>query len=123
MWSSTTTTGLLTPLFTSSPYAGNIIPRREIRITTGDKVQYTGWIDDWNLSYLPNGDSVAEAIAYDATSILSGQTLDASTPSEENTGARISAILDDINWSADLRNIDTGQATLGTAAIAEKHKM
>ena len=107
------------PLFTSSPYAGNIIPRREIRITTADKVQFSGWIDDWNLSYLPNGDSVAEAIAYDATSILSGQTLDASTPSEENTGARISAILDDINWSADLRNIDTGQATLGTAAIAE----
>lgn len=107
------------PLYASSPFAGNIIPRREIRITTGGVVQFTGWIDDWNLTYTPDGDSIVEAVCYDATGILAGQTLALGTPTSELTGARIESILDDINWSPQLRNIDTGQATLSTAEIAE----
>jgi hypothetical protein len=106
------------PLYASSPFAGDIVPRREIRATTGSAVVYSGWIDDWNFSYLPDGDSVAEAIAYDATSIISGQTLAAGTPVTELSGARVNDVLDQIAWSPTLRNIDTGQATLGTAAIA-----
>ncbi len=105
------------PLYASSPFAGDIVPRREIRATTGSAVVYSGWIDDWNYSYLPDGDSVAEAIAYDATSILSGQTLAAGTPVTELSGARVNDVLDQIAWSPTLRNIDTGQATLGTAVI------
>ncbi len=105
------------PLYASSPFAGNIVPRREIKVTTADSVQYTGWIDDWAFSYTPNGDSIAEAIAYDATSIISGQNLAAGTPVTELTGARVSDVLDQINWSNEARNIDVGQATLGTAAI------
>lgn len=107
------------PLYASSPFAGNIIPRREIRITTGGVVQFTGWIDDWNLTYTPDGDSIVEAVCYDATGILAGQTLALGTPTSELTGARIDSILDDINWSPELRNIDTGQATLSTAEITE----
>jgi len=105
------------PLYTQSPFAGNIVPRREIRVSTDDVVQYVGWIDDWGFSYLPNGDSVAEAIAYDATSIISGQTLTAGTPTAQLTGARVSNILDQINWSPEERNIEAGVATLGTAVI------
>jgi hypothetical protein len=107
------------PLYASSPFAGNIIPRREIRITTGTAVQFLGWIDDWNLTYTPDGDSIVEAICYDAIGILAGQTLALGTPTEELTGARIDAILDQVNWSPESRNIDTGQATLSTAAIEE----
>jgi hypothetical protein len=66
---------------------------------------------------MPDGDSVAEAIGYDATSILSGQTLAAGTPVTELSGARVNDVLDQIAWSSTLRNIDTGQATLGTAVI------
>lgn len=105
------------PLYTASPYAGNIIPRREIRVTSGGKIVFSGWIDDWNLSYLPNGDSVVEAIAYDATSILSGQTLAAGTPTPELTGARVAQVLDDVNWSPELREIDTGIADLSDYPI------
>jgi hypothetical protein len=105
------------PLYASSPFAGDIVPRREIRATTGSAVVYSGWIDDWNYSYLPDGDSVAEAIAYDATSILSGQTLAAGTPTTQLSGARVNDVLDQIAWSPTLRNIDAGQATLGTAVI------
>jgi len=107
------------PLYTESPFAGNIIPRREIRVTTADQVQYTGWIDDWNLSYLPNGDSVVEAIAYDATSIISGQTVPAGTPVPELTGARIKSVLESIDWAESLTNISTGIAELSDAEIGE----
>lgn len=107
------------PLYESSPFFGDIVPRREVRITSGTALIFTGWIDDWNYSYLPNGDSVAEAIAYDATSILSGQTLSLGTPAVELTGARVSAVLDEIEWSETSRTIDTGFATLGDQPIAE----
>ena len=105
------------PLYAQSPFAGNIVPRREIRVSTDDVVQYVGWIDDWGFSYLPNGDSVAEAIAYDATSIISGQTLALGTPTAQLSGARVENILDQINWSPEERNIEAGVATLGTAVI------
>ena len=105
------------PLYDGSPYSGNIIPRREIRVTSGGVIQFSGWIDDWNLSYAPNGDSIVEAIAYDATSILSKQTLSAGTPTPELTGARVGDILDQISWSDELRDLDTGIATVSDYPI------
>lgn len=105
------------PLYSGSPYAGNIVPKREIRATVGTSVEFTGWIEDWNFGYLPNGDSTAEAVAYDATGILSGQVLPLSTPVAELSGARINKILDQAEWSTTQRVIDTGQITVGTAVI------
>ena len=104
------------PLFTDSPYNGNIIPRREIRISSGDEIQFTGWIGDWDLTYTTDGDSVAVAVANDALSILASQELVANTPVVEKTGERINRILSEstVSWPLDLRLIDTGQATLGT---------
>ncbi len=107
------------PLYSGSPFVGNIIPKREIRISAGTVVQFTGWVDDWNLTYTPNGDSVAEAIAYDATGLLAGRTLSAGTPTVQTTGQRINTILNepDVDWSSSLRSIDTGQATLSDFPI------
>lgn len=105
------------PLYAQSPFVGNIVPRREIRVTTADQVQYSGWIDDWSFSYLPNGDSIAEALAYDATSIIAGQTIGSATPTAQKTGARINYVLDTINWPVGSRNVDAGLANLGTQTI------
>ena len=107
------------PLYTASPFVGNIIPKREVKISAGTVVQFTGWIDDWNLSYLPSGDSIADAVAYDATGLLAGRTLSAGTPSAQTTGERVNAILSSsgVNWAADLRNVDTGQASLSDFPI------
>lgn len=107
------------PLYTASPFVGNIIPKREIRISSGTVIQFTGWVEDWNLSYLPNGDSIADAIAYDATGLLAGRVLTASTPTPQTTGERVNAILStsEVNWAAELRQIDTGQATLSDFPI------
>jgi hypothetical protein len=105
------------PLYTASPYYGNILPRREIRVTSNGIIQFTGWIDDWDLTYSVSGDSIVVATAYDATSIFSGNTLSAGTPTAQLTGARVEAILNDINWSPEQRSIDIGHATVGDQAI------
>lgn len=109
------------PLYPSSPFYGNIIPRRQLKITSGTAVQFTGWVDDWNLSYLPNGDSVATAFCVDATSILATQKLSAGTPTPELTGARINNILDaaTVDWPEGLRDIDTGAVQVGNQPIEE----
>ena len=107
------------PLYDESPYAGNIIPRRQIRITSGGIVQFVGWVNDWNLDYLVNGDSVVTAIAIDATSIFAKQAITGFTPDEELSGARINRILDlgDVGWSEEFRDIDAGQQLMGNQPI------
>lgn len=109
------------PLYADSPFVGNIIPRRQIRITSNDIVQFVGWVNDWNLDYLVNGDSVVSAVAIDATSIFAKQTLTEFTPTEQLSGARINAVLDlpDVNWSGEFRDIDPGLQVLGTQTVEE----
>lgn len=109
------------PLNTNSPFYGNIVPRREVRISSNGIYIYRGWIEDWNLSYSKDGESIVDAVATDAFSILAVQTLDAFTPSEETTGSRINTILSrpEINWAEAQRAVDTGRATLGTQAIED----
>jgi hypothetical protein len=109
------------PLYVDSPFYGNIIPRREMRISTNNEIQFSGWVEDWNLTYLPNGDSIASAECVDASSILASQNLSAGTPTTELSGARINNVLSDVgvNWPLLLREIDAGQATLGPQPIQE----
>jgi hypothetical protein len=109
------------PLYKDSPFNGNIIPKREIRVSSGGIIQFTGWIDDWNLTYAPNGDSIAEAIAFDATGLLAGRTLPLTTPVIQDSGARVSSVLDTagVNWPNDLRQIDVGQAILSDFEIPQ----
>ena len=107
------------PEYTSSPFYGNIIPQRQIRISMGSALAFTGQVQDWNLSYLPNGDSLAQADIIDSTTILATQTLSASTPTIQSTGARVSAILDSVNWDSRLRDIESGTVSCGNQAIEE----
>lgn len=109
------------PEYTLSPYAGQIVPKRQIRISSGDVVQFAGLIDDWNLTYEPNGDSIASAACSDATSAFATQTIGTRTNSVQLSGARINAILDlpEINWPNNLRDIDAGHMVLGADTIAD----
>lgn len=107
------------PTYPDSPFFGQIIPRRQIIITAGTVVQFNGFIDDWNLSYSVNGDSIADAVAKDATSFFAKQVLTAGTPIAQTTGERINAVLDDpeVDWSNSQRDIDTGTRNTGTQPI------
>lgn len=103
------------PTYTASPYYGQIIPKREIRITSNGVRQYTGLVDDWNLDYQPQGDSTASAGASDGFAKLANQTLSGGTATSQLPGARITAVLDsaDVLWPTADRVIDTGTVTLG----------
>jgi len=110
---------LYTQIYPDSPFAGNIIPRREIKVTSGTDLVFTGWIDDWDLSYTPDGNSIAGAVASDAFTILAKQTLDQQTPTVERTDQRIGKALDEVNWATELRDFEEGTINVGTQEIAD----
>jgi len=103
------------PNYSPSPFAGAIVPRREVRVTVDGVRTITTTIDDWNFDYSPGGDSRAEIQATDDFTLLARQLLTAGTATPQLSGARVSAVLDqeDVGWPADKRNIDAGVSTLG----------
>lgn len=107
------------PTFEDSPFFGNIIPKREIRISTNGIISFFGTVDDWNLQYELGGQSEATVVASDGFSYLTNQTLTGGTATPQTTGERITAVLDDpaVNWPATRRSIDTGSGTLGADVI------
>jgi hypothetical protein len=98
------------PLFEASPFRGQIIPKRAVRVTSNDVIQYEGVIDDWDLSYSPQGNSVSSIIASDAFTQFANQTLVAGSAVAETTGERIERVLDNdgVLWFSERRDIDTG---------------
>jgi hypothetical protein len=115
-------TRLFDPLNPDSPFLGNIIPRREIKIFSNNEIIFDGYVDDWNFSYEKDGNSLAEVVAYDATTFLANQFITATTPPVEKTGARITRVLDSagVDWPDDLRSIDEGRAELSNFPIEDE---
>lgn len=103
------------PNYPSSPFAGAIVPRREVNVTVDGVRTMTTTIDDWNFNYAPGGDSRAEIVATDDFTLLARQTLIPGTAVTQLSGARVEAILDQDNvaWPVDARAIDTGVSILG----------
>ena len=109
------------PLYSLSPYTGQIIPHREIRIKSNGSSVFYGVIDDWNLDYSPNGDNTATAIASDGFTLLATQSLSAHTATSQLTGARVDAVLNrsEVNWPLASRTVDAGKATLQADVVDE----
>ena len=109
------------PEYSGNPYAGQIIPKRQIRISAGNEIQFFGLVDDWNLSYETNGDSIAAAACSDATAVFANQTLFTRTNTAQKSGERVNEILSlpEINWPLSLRQVDTGLMTLGADTIPD----
>jgi hypothetical protein len=105
------------PLYTASPYYGNIVPKKEIRISTNNIVEFFGVVSDWNLDYAPGRLDTATVVADDAFVYLNNQTLSASTATVQLSGARINSVLDAIGYPATTRTIDAGNTTLGADVI------
>jgi hypothetical protein len=107
------------PTFANSPYAGQIIPKRPIRITSAGYPVFIGVADDWNLSYEPNGNSIAALTAADAFAYFFEQILPTDSRPEEKTGERLNALLsaDSVRWPNDARQIDTGAQDIIAGAI------
>ena len=109
------------PLYTSSPFYGNILPKRVVRYSVDGIQTYQGVIDDWNLEYSIDGDATASFVASDGFVYLNNQTLAAGTATPELSGARVTDILDNefVQWPTADRDIDPGTTTFGADVIPE----
>lgn len=109
------------PLYSSSPYAGQIVPHREIRVKSNGTALFYGVIDDWNLDYSPTGDNTATAIASDGFTLLASQYLSSHTATSQLSGARVNAVLNrsEVNWPAAARNIETGLTTFQADVVEQ----
>jgi hypothetical protein len=109
------------PLYSGSPYAGQIIPRRPIRVTSNGIRQIVASIDDWDLQYEAKGRAIATAKGSDGLTQLANQTLNAATQTAQLSGARIASVLNnpEVNWPIAQRNLDAGQTTLQADTIAD----
>jgi hypothetical protein len=109
------------PLFGGSPYRTQIIPKRSVRVVSNDIIQMEAVIDDWDLSYSPNGNSVASIIASDAFSRFANQSLTAGTTVSEYTGERIEAVLQNagVQWPNTRLDLETGTQLLQNDSLVE----
>lgn len=107
------------PLFGESPYRGQIIPKRSVRVTSNDDIQVEAVIDDWDLSYEPSGNSYAIVKASDAFSQFSNQSLTGGTATAQYTGERVAAILTNagVQWPNTRVDVETGQQYLQADVI------
>jgi hypothetical protein len=97
-----------------SPFSGQLLPRRGIRVYSGGTPIFFGVVEDWNLEYNSNGDNRAIAVATDGFIRLANQELNEFTAAPQSSGARINSILSrsEVQWPLDEREIDSGAVTL-----------
>ena len=109
------------PLYENGPFFGQLIPRRSVRVTSNGLPVFVGFIDDFDIQYEPGVQSVVRIDASDALSVLTNSGLEEFTPDSELSGARINTVLDrpEVDWPAELRDIDAGNSTMLDADVAE----
>ena len=114
-------TRVFDPFNTGSIFYGNILPRKQIVIETNGNRIFTGYIDDWDLSYDISGKSYATVTALDGFMLLAAAELNEELTSVELSSARINAILDKstVQWPAANRDIETGLTTLVNDVIPQ----
>ena len=105
----------------SSPYYGQIIPKRTVKVSTGGSAVFYGVVDDWNLNYELSGLSTAGADCVDGFTQLAQGALSAHTATSELTGARLNAVLDrsEVAWPTAFRDIDEGSELLQADVVAD----
>jgi hypothetical protein len=109
------------PFNSASPYYGNIVPRKPIAIETNGERVFTGFIDDWDLSYDISGKSYASLTSLDGFMRLSAAELDSFVTTSELSSNRITTILNlpEVAWPIANRSIETGLTTLQADTVLE----
>lgn len=116
------------PTNTSSPYwdatlgRSGVTPRRRVELKCQGTTVYVGRITDIDIEFdnNPQGTSSVVITAADDFALLATAYITTdTTPTEQLSSARISAILDrsDVDYPSDQRDIDTGLVTVGTQQI------
>jgi hypothetical protein len=109
------------PYNTSSSFYPNVVPRKLLKIETSNVPIFTGYIDDWDLTYDISGKSFASASVVDGFLRLSAAELDSFTATSQISSDRITAILNraEVNWPVADRSIETGLTTLQADVVPE----
>jgi len=113
-------TGDWNPDNTSSPYYGQILPMRQVKVTTSYSGTgyglFTGFIQSWDWEWADQAATYAIVTiqCVDAFRLLglSNITTVAGQSAGDLPGTRIGLILDQIGWPSTLRNIDIGDTEL-----------
>jgi len=109
-WNPTNTAGLYYP---------NLVPLRQIIIyatyATNNYFLFSGFITNYDTGFRQGNDELSTVTlrCVDGFKLLAGSGIDTVPGSGvQLSGARVNAILDDIEWPLSLRNIDAGDSTL-----------
>lgn len=103
-----------------TPYGGNMVPRKAVRVTVDGLRVFTGQVEDWSFTYQVGGDSVAGVNAVDGFSLLAQANLAGTSFPAESTGSRITAVtaLTSVGWPTANLNVDTGLATVAAGSVS-----
>ena len=109
------------PFYEAGPFYTQIVPRKQVAVETNGIRQYTGFIDDWDLSYQLGNKSFASVNCVDGFLQLNATQLDAFTNVEELPGDRIVTILNrpEVAWPSANRIIETGTRTLQADSVLQ----
>jgi hypothetical protein len=112
---------LFDPLYADGLYYGQLIPRREVVISSKGYPVFNGFIDDFDIQYEPGKKSVVSIAVSDAFSVLANSALDELSPVSELSGARINRVLDlpEVGWPEARREIDTGNTVMLDSVVSE----
>jgi len=110
---------LFDPLYEPGLYYGQLVPRREIRISANDTPVFRGFIEDFDLNYDPGSRSTVRIDIADAFSILANASIDELDPPSELSGARINRVLDlpEVSWPSALRDIEDGNTIMLDSSV------
>jgi hypothetical protein len=122
-------TGDWNPTNPASIYYPNLVPLRQIIIyatyATNNYFLFSGFITNYDTGFRQGNDELSTVTlrCVDGFKLLAGSAIDTVTGSGvQLSGARVNAILDEIEWPLSLRNVDAGDSTLqadpGTARTA-----
>jgi hypothetical protein len=107
------------PTYAASPYFGQVEPRRQIRISVDNVIQFEGTIDDWNIDYNAGGNSVATAMAFDGIANLANLETETLTLTEATVDNQINQVLDNVNWPSSKRDLDVSTAVLAGSTVSD----
>ena len=119
------------PANTSSPYYGDLIPLRKIQIYAdydGNRYfLFTGFITNYITNFALGTDEVSRVTfqCVDAFRLFNGALITSVTgaPAGQLSGARVGAILDQIEYPTSLRDIDAGDSTLQADPGTERNSL
>ena len=122
-------TGDWNPTNAASIYYPNLVPLRQIIIyatyASNNYFLFSGFITNYDTGFRQGNDELSTVTlrCVDGFKLLAGSAIDTVAGSGvQLSGARVNAILDEIEWPISLRNVDAGDSTLqadpGTARTA-----